>query len=78
MNWSNRELEPPPIRNDTSTTDSTSVFQEKPTKAIIGLGMLIVLSLLLYEVNHLRSEGIGATPPQTMAQQLHTPPQSSP
>lgn len=78
MNWSNRELEPPQVRNDTSATDSSSVFQEKPAKAIIGLGVLMVLSLLLYEINHVRSDGIGAAPPQTMAQQLHAPRQSSP
>lgn len=68
MNWSDRELDAPATQNDASTVEGENAFQEKPTKALIGLGVLIVLSLVLYEVNHVQSSGIGATPPQSMAQ----------
>lgn len=68
MNWSDRELETPPAQNDPGPVSAENTFQEKPTKALIGLGVLIVFSLLLYEVNHFQSSGIGAAPPQSMAQ----------
>lgn len=68
----NRELETP-TQNDRGAVGGEDAFQEKPAKALIGLGMLIVLSLLLYELNHFRSPGIGATPPQSMAQRTAPP-----
>lgn len=69
MNWSNRELETPLAQNDPDAVRGQNTFQEKPTKAIIGLGVLIVLSVLLYEVNHFRSADSGS-PPQSMAQRI--------
>lgn len=70
MNWSDRELETPPAQTKSGTSGGENTFQEKPTKALIGLGVLIVLSLLLYEINHFQSAGVGATPPQSMAQRI--------
>lgn len=68
MNRSNHKMESLPVRNEADRPHS--VFEEKPTKAIIGLGVLIVLSLLLYEVNHSRSDS-GSQ--QKVVQRLHTP-----
>jgi len=73
MNLSNRELEAPPVLNDPSAAHGGSALHEKPVKAVIGLGVMIALSLLLYEINHSRPDD---GPPRTMAQRLHMPSQS--
>lgn len=71
MNWSDRELEAPPAQSDPGMAPNENAFEEKPTKAIIGLGVLIALSLVLYQVNTSQSVNNGS---QTMAhRQISSP-----
>lgn len=74
MNFSESEFETPPAQRDPSVAHNGNVFQEKPVKAIIGLGMLIAISLLLHEVNQFHAD-LGS--PHTMAHRPHMPSSSS-
>lgn len=70
MTRTDPELETSAARKDTCAANGASELGGKPMKAIIGLAVLIAVSMLLYEVNHGRSD---TGPPQTIAQRPQAP-----
>lgn len=79
MSFDNRNNDPSFAPGDTApnNVDDGSI-QEKPTKAIIGIGVLLVLSLLLYQVNQFSSSD-PSSPSQNVAQrQISAPAPQTP
>ena len=73
MNWSDREtLASPQNLDETGAPPEHNELEARPTKAIIGIGVLVVLSLLMYEINSFRSADNGS-PTQNVAQRQITP-----
>ena len=78
MNFDNRNNDPSLAHGDMAPNDVDGGMQEKPTKAIIGIGVLVVLSLLLFEVNQFTSSD-PSSPSQNVAQrQISTPAPQTP
>lgn len=72
MNWSDREMNMQDSSGEVDSTDHQEL-RAKPTKAIIGIGILVVLSLLMYEVNNFAGKPGDAQPQQNMAQRQTAP-----
>ena len=73
MNWSDREtLSSPQCLDETRAPIEHNELEARPTKALIGIGVLIVLSLLMYQVNNFHSSDNGS-PAQNVAQRQITP-----
>ncbi len=73
MNWSDRETySSPQDLDETGVPPEHNELEARPTKAIIGIGVLIVLSLLMYQVNNFNSSDNGS-PSQNVARHQITP-----
>ena len=80
MNLSDREtISSPQGLDETGAPPEHNELEARPTKAIIGIGVLVVLSLLMYEINNFRSTD-NSSPTQNVAQRqfIPTPSPASP
>lgn len=85
MNRSDREttissqgLDEPRGFDETGTSLEHNELQARPTKAVIGIGMLIVFSLLMYEINNVHTSDSRSQPQNVAHRQITTPSPASP